>query len=206
MPQGPVPSKVLRHSKRVLAKFDVNGDGLLNASEWAAMQGDAAAIDYDADGLITLDELAAYTADYGRHRRMRLTGSMVEAAAELPSLLVPTAEWDARAAEQQAALAARQGVELPVALPDQSEEPPLEAEATEPQPAQPPAQQASKRFVTPKTRLQGLPDWFLAKDANGDGQLSVAEYAPDAEQRRLDDFDRFDTNGDGFLTARECPE
>jgi hypothetical protein len=74
----------------------------------------------------------------------------------------------------------------------------------QPQPAA--VQAGSKRFVTPKSRLAGLPEWFLAQDDNGDGQIAVAEYAPNSEKARLADFARYDRNHDGVLTAEECPK
>jgi hypothetical protein len=79
-------------------------------------------------------------------------------------------------------------------------------EATEAEQPRSARQASSKQFVAPRSRVAGLPSWFLAKDANGDGQLTVAEYAPDSEKSRLADFARSDRNQDGVLTAQECPK
>ncbi len=217
MPEGPVPPKINRYARRLLKRYDTNGDGMIDATEQRQMQGDPTAADYDADGLISIDELAAYAADFGRHRRMRLTGTMVEeAVAELPSLYIPTAEREAMAAAQAAAQqAAQQAQVVPVALADEAGGPDAELtegvsadeKTAETEPAQPAANQvSSKRFVMPKSRLAGLPDWFLANDRNGDGQLTMAEYAPNSEKARLADFARQDRNKDGVLTAQECPK
>jgi hypothetical protein len=60
-------------------------------------------------------------------------------------------------------------------------------------------------FYVPKSRLPpGLPDWFLRRDLDGDGQLSLAEFAPNPTQADLEEFARYDRNGDGFITAKEC--
>ena len=40
-------------------------------------------------------------------------------------------------------------------------------------------------------------------DADQDGQVSLREYAPGSLQTSLDEFNRWDRNGDGFITAAE---
>ena len=220
LPKGPIPAKVGRYARRLFSRYDVNGDGLIDTTEQRQMQGTPNAIDYDADGNISFEELAAFTGDFGRHRRMRLTGSMVdEAVAELPPLYIPTAERDAMAAAQQAAQQPQQTQEIPVALIDDTvesvmestDEPEVSVEGEESEeseePSQPGTEQSgSKRFVTPESRLTGLPKWFLDKDSNGDGQLTVAEYAPDSQEAHLAQFAHYDRNNDGVLTAQECPK
>ena len=73
------------------------------------------------------------------------------------------------------------------------------AEAAKPSPRK------SGRFLTPKERLaKGLPDWFLQKDADGDGQVMMAEFAKDWTPEMAAEFNRFDLNHDGIVTAAEC--
>lgn len=63
----------------------------------------------------------------------------------------------------------------------------------------------SGRFLSPKERLpQGLPDWFLQKDADGDGQVSMAEFAREWTPDKAREFDSYDLNHDGMITAAEC--
>jgi hypothetical protein len=52
--------------------------------------------------------------------------------------------------------------------------------------------------------LTGLPEWFLRKDADGDGQVTMAEYAKDCTPAEAAEFDRLDLNRDGVITAAEC--
>jgi hypothetical protein len=50
---------------------------------------------------------------------------------------------------------------------------------------------------------KGLPDWFLSKDANKDGQVAMAEFSSfwnDSEVRR---FQTYDVNRDGVITPSE---
>jgi Ca2+-binding EF-hand superfamily protein len=49
--------------------------------------------------------------------------------------------------------------------------------------------------------LKGLPRWFQALDRDGDGQVSLHEWR--TAGRSLDEFDRYDLNGDGMITAEE---
>jgi hypothetical protein len=60
------------------------------------------------------------------------------------------------------------------------------------------------RFRTAVELLpDGLPDWFEQKDANGDGQVSMAEFSREWNEQIVADFRRLDANDDGVLTPRE---
>jgi hypothetical protein len=60
------------------------------------------------------------------------------------------------------------------------------------------------RFLSPKERLpRGLPDWFSARDANGDGQVSMAEYSSTWSEVSAQEFRTYDLNGDGIVTPAE---
>jgi hypothetical protein len=61
------------------------------------------------------------------------------------------------------------------------------------------------RFLSPHERLpKGLPDWFVPKDANLDGQVSMAEFSSDWPWGKLQEFARHDLNGDGLIVPKEC--
>ncbi len=63
----------------------------------------------------------------------------------------------------------------------------------------------SYRFLTAAERLpKGLPEWFTTNDANGDGQISMAEFATNWNDAKVEEFLRYDLNGDGIITAAEC--
>jgi hypothetical protein len=49
----------------------------------------------------------------------------------------------------------------------------------------------------------GVPSWFAERDADGDGQLSLAEYSPKLLKSEIDEFNRHDSNQDGIVTAKE---
>jgi subtilisin-like proprotein convertase family protein len=48
-----------------------------------------------------------------------------------------------------------------------------------------------------------LPAWFFERDANGDGQISMDEFADDWSEDKLDEFTSLDADGDGILTTQE---
>jgi hypothetical protein len=63
----------------------------------------------------------------------------------------------------------------------------------------------SGRFLRPIERLpKGLPDWFTARDADGDGQVSMAEFTTDWTPAKVAEFARYDPNGDGVIASAEC--
>lgn len=61
------------------------------------------------------------------------------------------------------------------------------------------------KFLSPQDRLPaGLPDWFRAKDVDGDGQVSMKEYSADWSGSAIAGFQKYDTNNDGLITPEEC--
>jgi Ca2+-binding EF-hand superfamily protein len=50
----------------------------------------------------------------------------------------------------------------------------------------------------------GLPEWFIRNDINSDNQVSGAEFTKKWTQDIIEDFARFDTNQDGYITSKEC--
>lgn len=61
------------------------------------------------------------------------------------------------------------------------------------------------RFLTATERLpEGLPTWFTRGDLNGDGQVSMGEYATKWDDAKISEFMKYDVNADGMITANEC--
>jgi EF hand len=60
----------------------------------------------------------------------------------------------------------------------------------------------SYRFKSTKDRQSS---WkFSSKDANGDGQVSMSEYASSWNDRTAAEFERYDKDNDGMITAAEA--
>jgi len=194
IPQQPdqaIPAKIFRYSERLLRQSDSDGDGRLNRREWGRIWGFLMA-DANADGVVDLGELVRRVASYGRNRKIRLMDPLAEVAGAVPPLLSPGAGSDS----DQAA----DGKPPPTDGLDQPGEEPSAAEASE---GEGPRRDA--KFFVSRARLpEGLPGWFLSRDADGDGQLTMAEYAPKATRSELVEFARYDADGDGVITAKEC--
>lgn len=65
----------------------------------------------------------------------------------------------------------------------------------------------SYRSVTAREKanaVQGLPDWFARSDADADGQVLMREYSTTWTDEKVAEFNKFDLNGDGIITSREC--
>ncbi len=63
----------------------------------------------------------------------------------------------------------------------------------------------SYRFLSPTERLpKGLPDWFARNDADGDGQIMMAEYAAAWTEAAAQEFLKYDLDGDGVITPAEA--
>lgn len=82
------------------------------------------------------------------------------------------------------------------------------------QPGDPAARNASAAASTPagdpRRNLKyfaslpaGVPPWFVERDTDGDGQLTLNEFSPKLLKADIDDFTQFDANRDGVLTAKE---
>ncbi len=59
--------------------------------------------------------------------------------------------------------------------------------------------------MTPTERLpSGIPSWFTRADANGDGQVMMAEYSSTWTKTKVAEFKKYDLNDDGCITPAEC--
>jgi len=50
----------------------------------------------------------------------------------------------------------------------------------------------------------GLPEWFVFRDANQDGQISMAEFAEEWTEAKAAEFGQYDLNEDGIIMPDEC--
>ncbi len=183
--------KLRRYVDRLLARRDLNGDGELQPAESGRMQGDPQRADFDGDGLITREELTRHVAQYGRDRRIRPLRLTLWDQESFEPLLNPTTPSEAAAATDVGTSATDQGPGG--RRPTFSSETPLDDEF----------RRGLKFFVPRKDLPDGLPDWFIARDANGDAQVTMAEFSRKATRSELQQFTRYDLDGDHVITASE---
>jgi len=181
------PAKIIRYAQTLLSKYDTDSDGRLNENEWTKMRGDPQQIDRNGDAIVALEELIQHVVQHGARRKIRLMTPLAPSDEPLPPLLNPTTA--ARPADAASA---------PDDQPKPEGSPPADVPASGNDPRR------SMKFYMPASRLpQGLPPWFLDRDADGDGQLTMAEFAPQATASQIGEFARYDLDADGLLTANE---
>ena len=201
------PVKVVRYASILIQRYDENGDGILQREEWENMPGAPQAIDLDGDGQITKDELVWFLTHYGKSRTIHRTivvdlsepykfdpnklqflkPAMPRATA--PPTLVP----DVAEGEDNGVEALMQANEQPI---DEDAYLKLLEERQVP---------SARPYSVLPERLRGVPAWFILLDKNGDGQISLAEFAPTLSYRMVTLFNRLDKNSNGYIEPDEVP-
>jgi hypothetical protein len=196
-----IPAKIRRYAERVVKKLDRNGSGALEAVEWTLLPGDPRQIDANHDGVITVDELAAYLARYARLHPFRDEATAWRHLPQPPPMIFqPVTPADHPPA---GAAAGQEGMPASAAGSSADGGPAARGKSTEKGQVLEDLRRGRKYYVSPAALPSGLPDWFIERDKNGDGQLTLDEFAPDgsaAERRR---FHELDKNGDGVITPDE---
>jgi len=200
------PAKVARYATVIIQRYDSNGDGILQREEWEKMPGTPQAIDLNGDGQITKDELIWYLTHYGKTRtihrtiipnlsepykfdpaNLRLLRPVVPRAAAPPVVESEPQESETEGVEE----VMKANEEL---IDDDIYQKMLEERRV-------PA--ARPYHVLPES-LRGVPRWFIMLDKNGDGQISLAEFAPTLAPRALMLFKQLDKNNNGFIEPDEA--
>ncbi|MEX2286626.1 MAG: hypothetical protein WD648_06015 [Planctomycetaceae bacterium] len=189
---GPVldiPAKVARYLERRFRQLDKNQNGRLEREEWQTPQPSSNPADANGDGILTRDELKDRVLSYGRLRRVRVLSSTDEGSGN-PS--TPAAADSADGDVRDPA---------PINGKGENSERPKESNGADVSKTPP---RRDTQFFVPAPRLpQGIPDWWRARDANGDGQLTLREFAPQASAADIAGFKKLDVNSDGLVTPSE---
>ena len=179
--EASTPSKVLRYSQYLLNLYDTDRDGVLQKSEWKRMHGKPELIDANGDGEISVEEMTRWVAGYGRRKQ---SGNTAPTETTIPESTQPNSK--------------------PTAAPE-TDAPPQAASASNGERLADRSKE-TKYYVSPKRLPAGLPEWFVQRDLDGDGQLTFSEYSPNSVAAELVEFEGYDANGDGVVTAKECTQ
>ena len=173
----------------MMQRYDKDGSGVLEKSEWASFRTDPSPGDTNKDGKLTKDELTKWMSsrfgqsrgggDSGRGSSDR--GSSGRGGSSQASARGGRDRGSSQGGGRGSSQDSRRGGDS-------------KSDTAE-----------SYRFKTLGERLpEGLPEWFKSNDGNGDGQIMMSEYAKNWNAQMLDSFDKFDFNADGVITPEEC--
>ena len=215
-----VPVAIRFYSRYLLSKYDLNGNGQLEQREWEDKIQGAQAIDLDRDWILTDQEILFYLANYAKDRTIanprpiqpRRVNLVVEKQ-EQP-LLIRTASAAPRAVNKEDA---EKELNEPAENIEQMSDEEFVKMLTEDNPAMESVEDEElldvllsdmdestfREYAAAPEELIGTPVWFLARDVNGDGQLSLREFAPNLTAAGVAQFGKLDLNADGLITAEE---
>ena len=183
-----VPLKVYRYAETLVCQYDRNGDGVLDAQEWQQMHGNPAPADTDGDGVITVEEMVQWIVKYGQNRRIRVA---------IPTIGLTGDSGADGGSPAKTGGVGKTGGSAEAAAADNPDAEPDFAELED-------SRRQAKFYIPSKRLPAGLPAWFLARDEDGDGQLSLGEFASKPTPADLREFEQYDLNGDGLITPKEC--
>ena len=207
--RAPAPAKVVRYAKIMIERYDLNGDGILQQDEWEKMSGLPRAIDIDGDKQITQEELVWHLSRYGQSRTIHrpVVSPVYEPFRYDPTNLrffTPTLPLvSASPVSDPAATLGESGGGLEEMI--QANEQLLDDDVYQKMLEENQIPSSRPYHVLPET-LRGVPAWFIMLDKNGDGQISLQEFAPTRDLRAIMLFKKYDTNGNWFIEPDEVRE
>jgi Ca2+-binding EF-hand superfamily protein len=183
------------YAKSLVKQYDKNGDNMLQPEEQKELRGRAAESDLNHDGVITIDELVAHLSTSAP--ATPAAASATASNASSPSTTSGDSGGrrhrdhdgdDKGKGDSDTAKRVLTGTAGGLASGSKDGD-----------------KRRSYRFTPANERLpSGLPSWFKDKDKNGDGQVEMSEYARSWSNSTAADFQRYDLNGDGVITAKEA--
>jgi len=192
------PMKIARYASRLMQRYDTDGNGHLSRAEWGLMQGRPAVMDRDQDGQITLAEMILHIREYARYRKLGYSNPSGQTGLTAPIPPNPASPVPiAHNPEQNAANAS----DTLVMTSEKNDSTGAVTATTEKPGFEHPD---APYYVPARLRPSNLPAWFVQRDRNGDGQLSLAEFAPSDSREAVLTFQRLDASQDGLLTPQEA--
>lgn len=221
-----LPLALRFYCRYFLTKYDKNGDGSLQRQEWEDVVDGAQAIDLDGDWVLTEQEILFYLARYAKDRTV--ANPKPVQATRRPNMIVEKAEQKVliRTASAAPKLASQEELDEELNAPQTAEE--LDALSdeefmnlfTEGNAAMESVDDSElldvlltdmdessvREYAPAPADMLGVPVWFIARDVNGDGQLTLREFAPNLSPSAIAQFGKLDANADGFITSAEIKQ
>lgn len=205
------PMKLRKYADYLIKKHDKNADGILQENEWKTMP-QAQAVDLNGDFQLNAEELVFYLARFAKSRSIlrpepiQILPAKVTAAPEEikihPLSGRPSPKSKGEIKKQKNGLSDLTEAEFNAMLVkpadtdiDSEEKLEILLEEMDESPL--------REYTVNASQLKGVPRWFVLRDKDGDGQLSLREYAPTLSTASIAFFGRLDLNGDGFVTPDE---
>jgi hypothetical protein len=196
-PLSPSP-KVLRYCQRILQQLGMEDRRGLPLELWPDGPEQAEKWDQDADGFLSPEELSARIQDYSRHRSLKTLTVPPPPAPEAVNSL----EGSPDGIPAQGAAEEREPAAISSIATDGSRE---NDSLTERETRTQTSGSRDAIFqVAPSRLADGVPSWFLELDKNGDGQLTLSEFAPNPTGQSVREFRQYDRNNDGVITLAEA--
>jgi hypothetical protein len=180
----------MEYAKSLVKQYDKNGDKMLQPDEQKELRGRAAESDLDHDGVITIDELVA---------------NLSSKTPATPSATASTSVATSSSSGGDSGHHHHDGDDKSKSDSDASKRVLYGSAGGAAAGTKDGDKRHSYRFTSADDKLPtGLPSWFKSKDANGDGQVEMSEYSHSWSKSTADEFQRYDKNGDGVITANEA--
>lgn len=199
------PLKLRRFVRYFFLKNDTNGDGVLQENELTQYPG-LQTIDLNGDFNIQPPELLFYLARYAKHRTIFNPEPPIAASQQHkvdPSKGIKIHPLSAKVKEAPAPAASKKLADL-----TESEFTSMISKTTVNNDQidsllNQAASSGKREYAVSPEQLAGIPGWFILKDKNGDGQLSLYEFAVPLTTNSIAFFGRLDLNADGLITPEE---
>ncbi|MBQ6826909.1 MAG: hypothetical protein IJO46_02760 [Thermoguttaceae bacterium] len=220
-----VPSAPLAlrfYGRYLIGKYDANSNGMIEREEWEDKLIGAQAIDLNGDWTLTDQEVLFYLARYASGRTIHLpepkrptfVANRVVIEEDSEARIRPAS---ARLRRETADSAAATDKENANALAEMSDEEVI-AMFVEQNKALEKVEDEEllgvllteidsstrREYAAPPAALKNVPVWFLARDVNGDGQLTLREFAPTLSTQGVAYFGKLDKNADGVIVPDEA--
>jgi hypothetical protein len=177
------------YAKQLVDKLDKNDNKVLDGEERTALTGPARNADFNKDGFISGEEIAASIAG-ATAASSAPAGKSSTSAAPKEVKGQENDKQDKGGSGSKSALTAKR-VFTWIGGGKAGEEGKIT--------------RRTYRFTPARERLPNeLPSWFKSQDKNGDGQVAMSEYSRSWSKSTVARFQGYDTNGDGVVTVKEA--